>query len=192
MNTQSCDMIRVFDDEPIWDGTAAPGSFFIDADPTSGQRRMWFVTPDGQSGVIQSTAYCRGQRSASVMGMGRQRRQAYPYTFCACAGPLARLVPQWPHGELLMTIAMLHRLLGAMVAAGHGRKPVCIDKATFTDPRENDGPMILPVCEMELKWVLDAGEDGGIAVNKDGTERGRTTLVLGGSSYSPSTVSGDA
>jgi hypothetical protein len=52
MNTESCVMIRTDDDESIWDGTAGPGSFFIDADPTNGQRRMWFVTPDGQSGVI--------------------------------------------------------------------------------------------------------------------------------------------
>lgn len=84
-----------------------------------------------------------------------------------------------------MTVNQLSRLLFNLVETGHGRKPVCIDKASFTDPRENDGPMILPVCEIELKFVNDADDDGGIAINKDGTERGRTTCVLGGSSYSP-------
>lgn len=85
-----------------------------------------------------------------------------------------------------MTVNKLYELLFDLVKKGHGRKPVYVDKATFTDPRENDGPMILPVCELELKWVLDADDDGGIAVNKDGTERGRTTCVLGGSSYESS------
>lgn len=82
-----------------------------------------------------------------------------------------------------MTVNKLHSLLCALIDEGHGRKPVCIDKATFTDPRENDGPIILPVCALEMKWVPDADDDGGIAINKDGSERGRTTCVLGGSSY---------
>lgn len=94
-----------------------------------------------------------------------------------------------------MTIIKLHKLLAALIEQGHGRKPVCIDKCTFTDPRESDGPMILPVCALDLKWVNDADDDGGIAVNKDGTERGHMTLVLGGGSYeyatSHPTVPGD-
>lgn len=82
-----------------------------------------------------------------------------------------------------MTVNQLHKLLARLIAQGHGRTRVSIDKATFTDPRENDGPMILPVCELEAKWVPDAADDGGIAINKDGTERGRQTCVLGGASY---------
>ena len=30
-----------------------------------------------------------------------------------------------------MTIARLHKLLGTMVSAGHGRKPVCVQNETF-------------------------------------------------------------
>jgi len=91
-----------------------------------------------------------------------------------------------------VTVNKLYELLSKLVKEGHGRKPVCIDKCTFTDPRESDGPMILPVCALDLKWVNDADDDGGIAVNKDGTERGRLTLVLGGGSYSYSdSTSGD-
>lgn len=44
--------------------------------------------------------------------------------------------------------------------------------------------MILPVCVVDTQWIVEPDGDGGTAVNKDGTERGRTTVILGGSSYS--------
>lgn len=84
-----------------------------------------------------------------------------------------------------MTLNKLHKLLGKLIEQGHGRRTVGVDKQSFQDNRENDGPMILPVCEVDVEWINDADDDGGLAFNKDGTERGRTTIILGGSAYSP-------
>lgn len=83
-----------------------------------------------------------------------------------------------------MTVIKLHKLLAALIAQGHGRKPVHIDKPTFRDNCESDGCVILPVCALDLRWINETDGDGGIVTNADGTERGRMTLVLGGSSYS--------
>jgi Family of unknown function (DUF6527) len=49
MNTQSCDMIRQTDDDAALEGP--PGSFCITT-AASGQRIMWFVLPDGNTGAI--------------------------------------------------------------------------------------------------------------------------------------------
>lgn len=84
-----------------------------------------------------------------------------------------------------MTLNQLYKRLGKLLEQGHGRRTVGIDKQSFQDNRENDGPMILPVCEIDVEWIGDADDDGGIAHNKDGTERGRVTVILGGSAYSP-------
>ena len=80
------------------------------------------------------------------------------------------------------TINKLHKILGEMIAAGHGRKPVCAAKHTFTHNCESDGTTILEVCTAKVKWVPWTDDDGGQAFNKDGTEKGKTILVLGGSS----------
>jgi hypothetical protein len=80
-----------------------------------------------------------------------------------------------------MTVAALHKRLGALIEAGHGRKPVLVDKRTFTDPRENDGAMLLPLSVVNgPKWIPMADDDGGTKWNKDGTESGATAVVLGG------------
>lgn len=49
MNTASCDMTRQADDDAALEGP--PGSFCIEL-TASGQRVMWFVLPNGESGVI--------------------------------------------------------------------------------------------------------------------------------------------
>lgn len=82
-----------------------------------------------------------------------------------------------------MTLNKLHKLLGELIEQGYGRMSVAIDKESFYDPREGDGCTILPVCAVDSDWIVDADDDGGTATNKDGTERGRWTVVLGGSSY---------
>jgi hypothetical protein len=36
---------------------------------------------------------------------------------------------------------------------------------------------------VDVQWINDADDDGGLAFNQDGTERGRTTVILGGCAY---------
>lgn len=84
---------------------------------------------------------------------------------------------------MTVTIAALHKRLGKLIEAGHGRKPVFVDKASFTDNRENDGVSILPLAVViGPKWIPMADDDGGTKWNTDGTEAGSTVLVLGGQS----------
>lgn len=88
-----------------------------------------------------------------------------------------------------MTLNQLYKQLGKLIEQGYGRRTVGVDKQSFRDNRENDGPMILPVCKVDVQWINDADDDGGLAFNKDGSERGRTTVILGGSAYERRTVS---
>lgn len=82
-----------------------------------------------------------------------------------------------------MTLNQLHKQLGKLIAEGHGRQRVSIAKESFRDNRESDGCTILPVAIVDTDWIVDADGDGGRATNKDGTERGRWTVILGGASY---------
>lgn len=82
---------------------------------------------------------------------------------------------------MTMTVARLHKLLGKLVEKGHGRKPVCIDKRTFSHPLENDGCTILGVDAIEgPRFIPNCDDDGGFKENSDGTESGRMTVVLKG------------
>jgi len=82
--------------------------------------------------------------------------------------------------DMPMTVAKLHKVLGEMIAQGHGRKPACVSKDTFTHNCESDGVTILDVCTAKVKWIPWCDDDGGQALNKDGTEHGKNVLVLGG------------
>lgn len=84
-----------------------------------------------------------------------------------------------------ITVNRLHKMLGKVIANGHGRAPVCIDKQTFSSNLESDGCCILQVDGVEILWINLADDDGGIAMNADGTERGRTTVVLYGWGHEP-------
>jgi hypothetical protein len=80
-----------------------------------------------------------------------------------------------------MTVNQLHKLLGELVSKGHGRKPVCINKHTFTHPLEDDGANILPVVSVSgPEWIYNTDDDGGVKQNKDGTESATRTVVLRG------------
>lgn len=80
-----------------------------------------------------------------------------------------------------MNVVTLHKRLGALIAAGHGRKPVLINKTSFQHPLESDGVVILPVAKvLGPKWISNSDDDGGTKWNKDGTESGRTVIVLDG------------
>ena len=74
---------------------------------------------------------------------------------------------------MTMTVEKLHKMLGEIVKRGHGRKPVCINKETFSHPLEGDGAVILGVEKIDGPiWIPTCGDDGGGSENADGTESG--------------------
>lgn len=79
-----------------------------------------------------------------------------------------------------MTILKLNKYLGQLIAEGHGRKKVMIDKGSFRHPLEADGCMILPVDEATIHRFNIADDDGGTKVTKRGVECMQTGLVLYG------------
>lgn len=82
---------------------------------------------------------------------------------------------------MTMTVARLHKELGKMIAAGHGRKPVAVNTRTFWHPLEDDGAVILNVVDIAApEFIYNVDDDGGIKINQDGTESGRFVVVLRG------------
>jgi hypothetical protein len=80
-----------------------------------------------------------------------------------------------------VNVAQLHKALGELLAAGHGRKPVCINKRSYSHPLEADGAVILEVDHVEgPRFIGMTDDDGGTKWNKDGTESGRMTVILNG------------
>jgi hypothetical protein len=88
-----------------------------------------------------------------------------------------------------MTLNRLCEILNKL-RAEHGRCRVSVDKSSFVDNRENDGCVILMIHGADVRWIQDADEDGGMAFNKDGSERGRTTVILFGDAYERSADNG--
>jgi hypothetical protein len=92
---------------------------------------------------------------------------------------------------MTMTVAALHKRLGVLIEAGHGRKPLLVHKSTFSDPRENDGDMLLPLWAVQgPRWIPNADDDGGTKWNKDGTESGKLSVLLVGDGAEPEDASG--
>ncbi|OQA29576.1 MAG: hypothetical protein BWY57_03291 [Betaproteobacteria bacterium ADurb.Bin341] len=82
---------------------------------------------------------------------------------------------------MTMTVFRLHKQLSELIAAGHGRKPVCINKRTFNHRMEEDGAVILPVESVSgPEFIGTTDDDGEMKFNRDGTEAGRYTVVLSG------------
>lgn len=82
---------------------------------------------------------------------------------------------------MTMTVSRLHKQLSDLIAAGHGRKLVCINKRTFNNRLEQDGAVIMPVKSVSgPTFIGTADDDGGPKFNRDGTEAGRYTVVLAG------------
>lgn len=92
---------------------------------------------------------------------------------------------------MTMTVSRLHKLLGALIEAGHGRKPVLVDRATFSDPRDNDGLLMLPPWNVQgPRWIPTADDDGGTKWNRDGSEAGKQCVLIVGDCAEPEDVSG--
>lgn len=81
-----------------------------------------------------------------------------------------------------MTVGRLHKALTKLIDEGHARKPVTINKNTFTHPLEGDGCVILPVDGCSIEWVEKAHPDGGLQENVDGSIAGSFNVVLSGES----------
>jgi len=79
------------------------------------------------------------------------------------------------------TVARLHKELGELIAKGHGRKPVLVNKPSFRHPLEMDGAVMLDIESIDgPRWIGWTDDDGGTKFNKDGTEAGKTVVVLSG------------
>lgn len=90
-----------------------------------------------------------------------------------------------------MTIQKLYSLLGKMIASGNGRRPVCIDKRTFTHALEDDGCCIMDVDNLYLEFVDQLDDDGGMKCNKDGSQSTRHCLILTGDAACQNYTIGD-
>ncbi len=77
-----------------------------------------------------------------------------------------------------MQVRKLHRILTRLIFEGHGHKPICPDKSTFTHNLEPDGCTVLDIEDVKFSWVPMIDDDGGFAVTESGTEKGRITVVL--------------
>lgn len=82
-----------------------------------------------------------------------------------------------------LTVSSLHKMLAKLIADGHGRKPVCINKRTFSHPLETDGVVILNIHGVTgPEWIAKCDDDGDPKINRDGSEAGSQTVILIGDS----------
>lgn len=82
-----------------------------------------------------------------------------------------------------MNVNQLHRALGELVAAGHGRKPVAINVDTFQTRHPDDGNILPAIQATGPTLVCLSGDDGGTKFNKDGSESGSFTVILRGDKH---------
>ena len=78
------------------------------------------------------------------------------------------------------TVAGLHKALGKLIANGHGRRIVAVNKESFSHSCEDDGVTILELSGMGIQRIHHSDDDGGTKINKDGTESMSAMLVLVG------------
>ena len=76
------------------------------------------------------------------------------------------------------TVARLHKELGKLVEAGHGRKVVTVDKESF----QHNLPEVTfhELAGLGIKYVSMCDDDGGTKWRKDGSESCSTILILAG------------
>jgi hypothetical protein len=82
-----------------------------------------------------------------------------------------------------MNLGQLHKALSVLVEQGHSRKPVCINKASFSSRLEEDGAVIIEVAScVGVVFIQNADDDGDLKFNQDGSQSGSYTVVLQGDS----------
>lgn len=82
-----------------------------------------------------------------------------------------------------MTVRKLIKLLEELARSHGDRTPVVVDHHEIRASCGNfaDDCSIGEIKSITTEYVYRADDDGGIAVNKDGSERGRICIVLGNS-----------
>ena len=79
-----------------------------------------------------------------------------------------------------MTVNQLYVKLEKLMKRGYKRREVCIRKDTFSHRLEDEAVVILPVVDVGVMTYGIADDDGSAKINKDGSERQRTGVVLFG------------
>ena len=87
-----------------------------------------------------------------------------------------------------MTVHQLHKQLGKLIAQGHGRKQVVVDRASFYHKLDNVIYLYVDYAELSSYQLLD--DEGHILRNASYEERSITALVLLGDSYPPNDICG--
>ena len=77
-----------------------------------------------------------------------------------------------------MTIIKLKNELEKLIAKGHGRNTVCVDKTKVTHPLESDGCCIIPVTSATIHCHEMMDDDGGTKTRANGKTCYRTALVI--------------
>ena len=77
-----------------------------------------------------------------------------------------------------MTLSKLIKLLSALEAQGHGRKPVAVDKDSLWDG--NGTFSICDVKSAEVVFVSLVDGDGFLQITKAGYERGTERVIIKG------------
>jgi hypothetical protein len=95
---------------------------------------------------------------------------------------VVKLVAVFFHRGNFMTLNQLIKRLQKLADAGHGRKRVCINKATFRHNLEGDGMVFHDVVGLGIQVVSVMDDDGGTKWRADGTEATSTIVVLAGGS----------
>ncbi len=77
-----------------------------------------------------------------------------------------------------MTLNAFIKKLQKLQAKGHGKYRMGVDKESLFDG--NGSWVICTIEEASAEAIYQSNDDGGIYVNKDGSERIRNTIVLRG------------
>ena len=79
-----------------------------------------------------------------------------------------------------MTINALQKLTQKLIAQGHGRSRVSIDKATYANPLEDEGCTIMDVHSADVEAIYLSDGDGFTETDFKGREKVRLCLVMRG------------
>lgn len=79
-----------------------------------------------------------------------------------------------------MTINALQKLTQKLIAQGHGRTRVSIDKSTFSNPLEDERCTIMEVKTADVQVVPIVDGDGWTETDSRGRERVKMFLVMAG------------